>query len=120
MLPCRGHQRVHVGALAVEMHRHQCLDPPARRAVGQLPCPRHTAILDEGLHRRRRQIEGHRIDVAEQRTRAGPGNGPRRCKKGKRRGNHLIPRADFQGHEGEQQGIGARGDADTGRRRAIA
>ncbi len=74
----------------------------------------------KGLHRRRREIERLRIDVAEDRPRADPGNGSGGRKERERRGDHLVAGADLERHQREQQRIGAGGHADAGGRAAIA
>ena len=101
------------------MHGHQGLDPSPGGPVDQLTRFDHAVVIDEGLDRGRRQIEGVGVDVAEHRPRPSPRDGAGCCKKGKRRGDDLIARAHFQCHQGEQQGIRAGRDADSGRSCAI-
>ncbi len=114
------HQRIHIGRLAVQMHGHQRLDPAAGGTVDQSVALRHAVITDEGLHRGRRHIEGLGVDIAENRPRPGARDRSRGCKEGKGRGDDLIARADVQGHQREQQSIGAGRYADAGRRPAVA
>ena len=120
VLTGNGHQGVHVGRLTVQMDRHQGPDAPLGGAVYQLSVAYRTMVIDEGLDRGRRQVEGQRIDIAEHRPRTRACDGSGRCKKGKRRGDDFIAGADLEGHEGKQQGIGARRHPDSGRGPAIA
>jgi len=73
------------------------------------------------LHCSGRQIEGHGINIAKYGPRAGGGRSfPAVAKKRKRRSDNLIPRPDAESHEREQQSVRTGGDADAGRRPAIA
>ena len=85
----------------------------AGAAIHQLSAATLAVLVDEGLDGLGREVEGHRIDVAEQRPRAGAGDGAGGGKEGEGAGDDLIARPDLQGHQGQQQRIGARGDADA-------
>ena len=103
----QGAQRVHVGQLPVQMHRHQRTDAAAGDAVEQPAIAAHTLLLEEAAHRCRRQVVGGRVDVQEDRPGAGAGNRAAGGKEGVGRGDDLIARADVQGHECQQQCVGA-------------
>src|ERR1700722_14854240 len=119
ILPGDCHQRIHVGGLAIEVDGHQGLDPATGGSMHQMPILHRTAVVNEALNGGWSQVEGVRVDVAEDRPSARPGNGPCCCEKGKGRSDNLVPRADFERHQGEQQGIGAGGDPDAFRGAAI-
>ena len=51
------------------------------------------------------EVVGERIDVRENRLGSKPPNRTRGREEGKARENHFVPGANFQRHQGEQQGI---------------
>ena len=57
-------------------------------------------------------IERLRIDVGENRPGAKPRDRAGRGEERETRQDHLVARGDVQGHQGQQQGIAARGAAD--------
>ena len=61
------HEGRHVSHLSVQMHRHDGLDALAFAAVKAVAAAL-AVRLDERLDRGRRQVEGRRVDVAEQRA----------------------------------------------------
>ena len=105
-------ERVHVGHLAVQVHRHQCLYDAARAAIDEPIAARsHCARASRRL--RRGQVEGRGIDVAEQRPRAEPRDDARRREEGKRRRDDLVAWSDVERHQRDQQRVRARRNADT-------
>lgn len=54
----------------------------------------------------RAEIEAYGVDIGKYRSRTHAGNRAACCKEGKRAGNDFIAGADFQGHQGQQEGIG--------------
>lgn len=87
---------VHARALAEKVDRQ---DGPGARGDGGLE------LLDIEI-----EIVGANIDIDG--PGAEPGNGAGRREEGKGDGNDLIALADAEGHEGQEQGIGAGGAAD--------
>ena len=57
-------------------------------------------------------VVGRRVDVDEDRLGAEPGDRAGGGEERVGRGDHLVARADPLGHQGDQQGVGAGGDAD--------
>jgi len=74
---------------------------------------RRGAWRDRGGGRGGVEAEGDGVDVGEYRGRAGQGDGSGGRGEGERRDDHLVPRADAQGQQGQPQrrGPGADGDA---------
>ncbi len=93
--------------------------PPVTRLTS-CPALYRALPLDEGLHCGGRQIEGHRIDIAEHRPRAGARDGSGGREEGERGCNDFVTAVQSQCHQGKQQRVGARGNADAGRSGAIA
>ena len=92
------HDRRHVGRVAEDVDRQ---DRPRRGA-------------DARLDRRGVEAVGDRVDVAEDRRGAHPGDGLGRGVEGVRGGDDLVARPDVQGVERDDEGVGAVGDARAG------
>ena len=102
------HDRVHVRHLPVEMHGEDGAGP----------------LRNRGFDLRRIDVERDRVDVHEHRLRPGPPDAPGRAEEREGRRDHLVAavaraalaaggvvRADLQGHQAHQEGVGAAGDA---------
>ena len=89
-------ERVHVGGLAVEMHRQD----------------RARARRDRGRGRVRIERQPLGIDVGEHRPRAGHHDGERRVGRRERRRDHLVARADVERAQDQRDRVGAGADAD--------
>ena len=120
MGPGEWQQRLHVGQLAIEVHRHQRAHARVAGAVHQIRPAPLALLLEERAQRLRRDIERLRIDVAEDRPRARAGDGAGGGEEREGTGDHRIARTDVERHEREQQCIGARGDADAVTALAVA
>ena len=95
--------RIHLGALAEQVHRHDRLG--ARRDLG-----RDAARVD---------VERHRIDIDEHRLRSHADDGARGGEERVRRRDHLVPLADVERHQRDEQSVRTGGDADAVIRPAI-
>ena len=71
------------------------------------------------LGRRRVEVEGRRVDVREERPGPQADDRARRGPEAERRREHAHARSDAQGAEREEQGVGARRDADRVRHAAV-
>ncbi len=91
-----GHHGVHVGRLPEEMHGHDRLRPWRDLAGG---------VLD--VH-----VEAVEAGVGEDRRRARARDAAGRGEEGEARADHLVARPDPQGHQREEDPVGARRDAD--------
>jgi len=91
------HDGVHVGHLAVEVDRHD-----GARAWGD-------GRLDEG----RIDVVAGRVDIDKDRHRAEPVDAAARCEEGVRGGDDLVARLDAEGHQRDNERVGARCDADA-------
>jgi hypothetical protein len=98
-------QRRHFGALAVQMHRHECAHAPAGDAIDQLATATITVLRNKTAHCIGLQIVRNGIYITEYRPCTGPRDGAGRGKKRVRRRDHLIAGADTKGHEGQQQRV---------------
>ncbi len=74
---------------------------------------RRRALADQRLDRRRGDREGARIDVAEDRPRAGVDDGLGGRVEGQRRHDHLVTGAHPERPQGDRQRLGAVGDANA-------
>ena len=106
------HQRRHVGHLAVEMHRHQRPHSAAGAAVDELPSALQAVLGQELRDCVGREVESRRIDVEEQRPRAGAYDRARGGEEAEGAGDDLVTGADLECHQRQQQRIRARGNAD--------
>ena len=88
---------VHVGALAVEAHRHQ----------------RAGARRDGGLDQRRIDVAGVRLDIDEHRHRAEQHDRLGRRREGERRRDDLVTGLKTDRHQADQKRLGAAGDGDA-------
>ncbi len=92
-------EHIHLGRLAVQMHRHHCLDPAAGALVSEARAAQ-LALLREKLEQ---PVGGNvvrrRIDVDEDRSCADARNGAAGRKERVWRGEHLIARADAERHQ---------------------
>jgi hypothetical protein len=88
---------VHVGALAVQAHRHD--GAGARR--------------DRGLDTRGVDVAGVGLDVHPDRHAAQQDDGLRRGRERERRGDDLVARLQVQRHHRDQQRLGAAGHGDA-------
>ncbi len=68
--------------------------------------------LESALHRRRREVEGCRIDVGEYELRPDTSYRPCGREKGERRRHDRVIGTDFERHQGEEQGVTSGGNAD--------
>ena len=84
----------HVGRQPVEVHRHD----------------RGSLVGDGGLDGDRIQVEGHRVDVGEDRLGAGQGDGVAGGGEGEGRDDHLVTLTNAGGQQTDVQGRGARVD----------
>src|SRR6202044_1818370 len=112
-------QLPHIRALAVQVHRHERAHLRAAAAVDQLAAAALALPLQELAYRRRIDIETARLDVAEHRPGAGARDGARGGEERMRRGDDLIPAAQPEAHQSQQQRIGAGGNTDRMRTVAI-
>ena len=106
------HQRRHVGHLAVQMHRHQGPHTAAGAAVDELPSSLQAVLGQELRDGGWREVESCRIDVEEQRPRAGTYDRARRGEEAEGAGDDLVTGADLERHQRQQQRIRAGGNAD--------
>ena len=88
-------KRIHVGALAEKMHRNNRLSGRCHQAA-------------DG---NRIDVEGYGIDVGKDRFGAQARGGASRGEEGEAGHNDLVARPHVRGHQGQQQGIAARGAA---------
>ncbi len=95
---------VSIHTLAVEMHGHDAFE------IGWM------LIGNRVLDRERREVEGRRVNVGEDRAGAAAGDGAGRGKERKRRGDEGVTGGDANRCESEPQGIRTRGAADRGGR----
>ena len=93
--------RRHVGGLAIQVHRQDRARPGSNRARDLIRIER----------------EAHRIDVREDRTRAGHHDRERRVRGRQRRGDDFVARADAERAQDERDRVGPCADA-HGMRRA--
>ena len=91
-----GVDRPHVGGLAVQMDRD---DRPRLRRDGAFESCRV-------------EVQGFGLDVDEDGRGAGAPDGAGGREERVRRGDDLVARPDSQGHQGQEQGVGARGAPD--------
>ncbi len=111
--PGQFQERVHVGGLTVQVNRHQDLHDISGLSVNQpvvLPAAPGRKKVRDGS---RGEIVSCWIDVAEDGLRAKPCDGAAGREEGEGRSDHRVARADPQGHQGDQQRVSARGDADA-------
>ncbi len=106
-------ERVHVGHLAVEVHRHQRLHDAASAAVHEPVADDLAFARERRGDRGRGEIERRRIDVAEERPCAEPRDDAGRREEGERRRDDLVARADVERHQRDEQRVGAGRDADS-------
>src|SRR5436309_1580183 len=85
-----------VGRLPVEVHRNNGLG----------------ALGDERFNVRGIDVERVGAAVGEDRSRAGTDDGSGSREEGERGADDLVARADSQGQKGNEEGVGAGGDAD--------
>ena len=97
------HDRVHIGALPVEMHRHD----GARGQSGKAVRP----VGQQMLNRRRIDIKGDRIDIHEDRRGPDAIDRADRGKEGVGCGDNRVARPDTERHQRDDQGIRSGGDA---------
>ncbi len=103
------HDPGHVGALAIEMHRNNRLDPGRPLRICRQSFFNETRI----------DVVGNRINVDKQRPGAQPENTAHGGKKRIWRSQNQITGANPDGHQGRQQGIGATGDPNGMGRTAV-
>ena len=95
--------RLHLGALAVEVDRQDGLG----------------LLADPGLDARRVDVVGRRIDIDEYRLLRQAGNRAGGGEESVGRGDHLVAGTDALGHEADRQRDRSRGDGDGMRRAAV-
>jgi hypothetical protein len=91
-----GHDGIHVGRLAVEMHRDNGLG----------------LLRDDRGNERRVDVVGDRVAIDQHRHRAKRGHRERRGDEGVAGHDHFVARADAHRLEGQAQGVEARAHAD--------
>src|SRR6266850_2593029 len=91
-----GRNRGHVGGLSVEMHRENRARPRSDRVRDAFGIDRQT----------------RRVDVGEDRTRAGHQDRERAVRGGQRRRDHLVARGNAERTEAERERIGPGADPD--------
>ena len=111
--------RVHVGGLAVEVHRHDGLDAAAGDPVDQLTVAGLAQRLEELTEPEGLEVVGDRVDVEVDRARAGAGDRPAGGEEGVGTGEDLVTRPDVERHQRHEQRVGARRDADAVLRPAV-
>src|SRR5213595_1998043 len=110
---CQLHERVHLGHLAEQMDGHERLDTAPGGPVDQTAGPHLALARDELRDARGREVVRRRIDVSEERTRAQARDGAGGGEEAERGRDDLVAGSDLERHEGREEGVGPRREADA-------